>query len=334
MSAFRPVWIHPSLRADAQAQKRRDSLFQGKIDHGFHYQGLQQSELWLEVHRRHAPSFTSPSFVEIFKAMSLETAARLAGQSVHVIGLGPGGGEKEAGLLQALQAAGCKLRYTPVDASLELALLSAEVAEPWVEEDIQPVAGDLSLLAEFPLWLERFPADEVRVYTAFGLTPNFLPSFIFPKLHQVLRPQDVLLLSANLAPAEANSDSAYHAACAEILPQYDNPETLCWLRQILLDWGIAAELSEPSFQIQEIEGLLGFVAESIWLADVRFLWEGRAFKVSQGERLRLFFSLRYTQERLAKALKTYGLELGGGHLTDCGQEGVWRVGRISSQFLR
>ena len=322
MSAFRPVWIHPSLRAQAQARKRLDSLLRGEIDHGFHYLGLKQAALWLDVHRRHAPLFT-----EIFHAMSAETAAGLAGQSVHVIGLGPGGGEKEAGLLQALHAAGCKLRYTPVDASLELALLSAEAAEPWVATEIQPMAGDLSLLEEFPQWLERYPADEMRLYTAFGLTPNFLPSQFFPWLSGLLRVEDDLLLSANLAPAEDGSDAAYHAACGKLLPQYDNHETLAWLRQILEDWGISPRLSEPCFQIQELEGILGFVAFSTWLADASFPWEGRTFTARRGERLRLFFSLRYTPGRLAARLKDHGLALGAGHVTACGQEGVWRVSR-------
>ena len=327
MNAFRPVWIHPSLRAQAQARKRLESLQRGEIDHGFHYLGLKQSELWLTVHRRYAPLFADPSFVEIFRAISAQTAAGLAGRAVHVIGLGPGGGGKEAGLLQALQSAGCKLRYTPVDASLELALLSAEAAEPFVETEIQPLAGDLSLLDELPQWLERYPVEEIRVYTAFGLTPNFLPSQIFPWLSGLLREQDVLLLSANLAPGGDESEEAYHAACGKILPQYDNPETEAWLRQILVDWGISPLLGEPCFQIQAIEGLLGFVAHCPWLADVSFPWEGQPFSARHGERLRLFFSLRYTPGRLVSALRAYGLGLGPGQVTACGQEGVWRVGR-------
>ncbi len=327
MSSLRPAWIHSSLRAGELGKKRLDSLLRGEVDHGFHYQGVKQAELWLEVHRRHAPLSADPSFAEIFRAISSETAEGLAGQAVHVIGLGPGGGEKEAWLLEALQAAGCRLRYTPIDASLELALLSADVALPFVETEILPVAGDLSLLEELPAWLEHYPEEEIRVYTAFGLTPNFLPSQIFPGLSGVLRGQDILLLSANLAPVgvEDGSEEAYRAACEGILPQYDNPETKAWLRQILVDWGIAANLGEPRFQVEPLEKILGFAAHCAWLCDVGFSWEGRGFQARQGDRLRLFFSLRYTLGRLAEVLKIYGLALGQGHVTDCGQEGVWRV---------
>lgn len=328
MSGFRPVWTHASLRAVALSQKRRDSLVRGEIDHGFHYQGVKQSQLWLEVHRCHAPLFSNTSFIDIFHAIAADTAAELAGQAVHVIGLGSGGGEKEAWLLQALRNAGCSLRYTPVDTSLELALLSAEAAAPYLQTDSLPIVGDLSLLAELSAWLARYPSDEVRVYTAFGLTPNFLPSQLFGGLSNVLRPQDVLLLSANLAPvSDEDSGQAYRAACETLQPQYDNPETKAWLRQILLDWGIAADLSEPVFQVEALENLLGFVASSEWLSEVGFPWEGQFFQAQRGARLRLFFSLRYTPKRLAETLKRWGLALEQGYLTDCGQEGVWRVAR-------
>jgi hypothetical protein len=400
MTGFRPVLIHSSLRAEAQRNKRRDSLFNGAMDHGFHYQGLKQAELWLDVHRRHAPLFADASFSDIFRHLAADTAADLAGKPVHVIGLGPGGGEKEAWVLEALHQAGCALRYTPIDASLELAILSAEVAAPYVSGEVLPVAGDLSLLAEWPVRLAQYPADEIRVYTAFGLTPNFLPSQIFGYLSGLLhergdshlgpkhrhsgldagiqakegnwpdpqalnsaeivvrslpsvdagfrhpcrndewrwimadengrRERDMLLVSANLAPVEDDSEAAYHRGCGEILPQYDNPETRAWLRQILLDWNLAQNLSEPRFQIMAFETLLGFAAHCEWLTDLAFSWEGEPFQARAGETLRLFFSLRYTEPHLAQMLKRYGLGLGPGHVTPCGQEGVWRVARIGS----
>jgi uncharacterized SAM-dependent methyltransferase len=327
MTGFRPVLIHSTLRAEAQCDKRRTSLFNGEMDHSFHYQGVKQAELWLEVHRRHAPLFADASFSDIFRRLAADTAADLAGKPVHVIGLGPGGGEKEAWLLQALHQSGCPLRYTPIDASLELAILSAEVAAPYVTSEILPVAGDLSLLAEWPARLAHYPADEIRVYTAFGLTPNFLPSQIFGGLSGLFRKQDVLLLSANLAPVEDDTEAAYQKGCGEILSQYDNPVTRTWLRQILLDWNIAQYLSEPHFQIMAFETILGFAAHCEWLADAQFSWEGAPFQAHAGNTLRLFFSLRYTPPRLAQLLKRYGLSLGPGHITPCGQEGVWRVAR-------
>jgi L-histidine N-alpha-methyltransferase len=326
---FRPVWIHASFRAERQAEKRAASLFEGRLDHAFHYAGVRQAELWLAVHRAHAPLFADPSFESIYRRLYAPLAEELAGRPVHVVGLGSGGGRKEAWLLEALRGAGCRLRYTPVDVSPELALLSAEVAEPLVDAELLPVVGDLSMLPELGTWLDRYPVEETRIYTAFGLTPNFRPSELLGGLREALGEQDQLLLSANLAPlaGEDAAESACRAACEAIRPQYDNPETRRWLRQVLVDWGIAQHLSEPRFEIDALEGIAGFFAYSEWLEDVSFEWEGKRFQAKRGDRLRLFFSLRFSVGRLAGALERQGLVLGEGCVTDCRQEGVWRVNK-------
>ncbi len=323
MSGFKQIWVHQSLNSGEQALRRVASLCNGELDNGFHYQGGKQAELWLEVHKRHAPLFADPEFAEIFHAVSVDAADSLAGQAVHVIGLGPGGGEKESWLLEALSGRGCRLRYSPVDASLQLALLSAEVAKPYVGDEIFPVVGDLSLLAELPAWLERYPREESRVFTAFGLAPNFFPSQLFPRLAAVLRPQDMLLLSANLASSEDVGEDAYRDACEAVLLRYDNPEMRIWLRQTLVDWGIANYLSELVFEIRSIENILGLVVSSAWQANVSFDWQGMVFEALKGQSLQLFFSLRYTPKLLREKLELYGLELGRGHC--CRQDGVWRV---------
>jgi hypothetical protein len=327
---MRPLWVHSSVRAQEQSARRRASLTSGAIDHLFHYQGVRQSQHWLEVHRKHAPLAADRTFEDIFRRISGETAHGLKNRPVHVIGLGPGGGEKEAWLLEALRDAGCSLRYTPVDASVELALLSAETAAPFVATEILPVVGDLSLIETLPAWLKRYPHEEHRVYTAFGLTPNFLPSWLFSRLGSLIQGGDQLLLSANLAPLdpEATEDEAsYKAACETILPQYDNPETLRWLGQVLLDWGLETRLSTPRFHLRWFENVLGFSLESEWLSETKLEWENAPFHARAGETLRLFFSLRYTPERLNKALRQFGLTLGSGFVTPCGQEGVWQVAK-------
>lgn len=323
---FQTVLIHPSFRADALRQKRIASLMDGTLDHAFHYAGVRQAELWLHVHQTHAPVTVDPAFETIYRHLARDLAMELAGEAVHVIGLGSGGGEKEAWVLEALKQQGCRIRYTPLDVSPELALLSAEVAENWVDQAILPIVGDLSLLPDLKDWLDGEQQQASRIYTAFGLTPNFAPSILLKGLGGVLRDTDHLLLSANLAPTAHEDEAAYHTACRAIQAQYDNPATRTWLRQVLIDWGIAARLSEPRFELGEMEGIAGFFAWSQWLEDTRLDWDGLDFRAAKGEALRLFFSLRYTEERLAAKLQLQGLSLAGGYLTPCKQEGVWRVG--------
>lgn len=322
----RTVLIHPSFRAAAWRTRRITSLHEAAIDPAFHYAGVRQAALWLKVHRIHAPGAVEPDFERIYRMLAHDLAGSLAGQSVHVIGLGSGGGEKEAWVLEALEQQGCHLRYTPVDISPELALLSAEVAENRFDGSIYPVVGDLSLLASPDDWLHDEPAS-IRVYTAFGLTPNFTPSWLLGHLGRILRPCDRLLLSANLAPVSEDDAAGYRQACLRVMPQYDNPETRTWLRQVLIDWGIADHLSDPVFELSTLEGITGFFAWSQWLTDVQFDWEDQPFTARKDDRLRLFFSLRYTPARLARVLVPHGLKLVQGDQTRNREEGVWRIER-------
>jgi uncharacterized SAM-dependent methyltransferase len=321
--ALRPVWVDASLRDDAIARKRAASLFNGAVDHLFHYRGERQAQLWLAVHRAHAPLFADDAYAAIFASLYETLISQISGPGVHVVALGPGAGSKESLLLQALGGAGIAVRYTPIDASLELACLSADAA-PASVETVDPVAGDLSLLASIGPWLDDRSGDRPRIVTAFGISPNFAPSELFARCRGVLRPGDRLLLSANLA-GTSEEDGAYARACEAILPQYDNEPTKRWLRQILHDWDLSAALSEPSFTIESIDGVRGFIAASRWLRDVAFDWEGRAFSAAAGDRLRLFFSLRYTPARLSHALEGNGLARGAGFVTPDGREGVWIV---------
>lgn len=319
----RTVMIHPSFRAEALQTRRISSLHASAIDPAFHYAGVRQADLWLRVHQTHAPGSVDPDFERIYRTVADDLARSLAGQSVHVIGLGAGGGEKEAWILEALDQSGCRLRYTPVDISPELALLSAEVAESRVRCPTFPVVGDLSLLADTRDWLNGDDSEEPRVFTAFGLTPNFPPATLFPLLAHALRQQDRLLISANLAPATTDDENDYQRACYALIGQYDNAETREWLRQVLVDWGIAALLSEPAFELDEMEGIAGFFATSRWLADTQFELDGQRFSAARGDRLRVFYSLRFTRRRLLEKLGEYGLRMGAGCTTTNGQEGVY-----------
>lgn len=325
---FLPLFLHASATAQAWAEKRAESLFGAAVDHTFHYAGARQSELWLEVHHLYAPLFADPAFERIYRDSYAGLAREVAGRAVHVIGLGVGGGQKEGWLLEALHGAGCRLRYTPMDASPDLAWLSAQAGRAYTDLDIVPVVGDLTRMSGLAQWLDRYPAEELRLFTAIGFVHNFLPSRIFPWLRDLLRPGDGLVMSANLAPTPPDDDSeaAYRAGCEEILPQYDNRTTTRWVAQVLYDWDIAHQVCPVFMEIGKLEEILALVAHCVWLRDVAFPWEGREFTARAGDSLRLFFSLRYTPQRLARTLESHDLQLGEGWITPCRQEGVWRVG--------
>lgn len=333
VKGLRCVWVHESLRAEALGRLRRQSVVSGRVDHMLHYVSTRQAQLWMEVHRKHAPLFEDAAFGRIFQDCARELGGELVGRAVHVLGLGAGGGAKEAIVLGQLKAAGCELRYTPVDASMELAIGSAEAAfagEPGLVEPerVQPVVADLRALQAVVDALDAEEPGTVRVYTAFGLAPNFEPEEFLGLIRAVLRPGDVLLLSANLAPVacgEEGEPEAVRVACERILPQYANAETGEWLRQVLVDWGAGEWAGPVEFGLGAVGGVPAVRARCRWERGGELVVEGVPLRVDAGGVVELFFSLRYTPGILAAVLGKHGMELGRGYLTPNGEEGVWRV---------
>lgn len=311
MSAWddlQPVWIHSSQNLEAVQGAREASLRLKQIDHTFHYASPRQSELWLAVHHAHSPAQTDRQVEKIYRDLFTEIAPRWKNQSVHIVALGCGGSHKDTLLIEALDAVGARVRFTPVDVSPTLALLSAQAGREFCDEPIRPLVADLLHFPALPEALASFDAGEPRLFTFFGLIPNFEPAAILPHLRGWLRPQDQLLLSANLAPAHDESPAAYRAAMDVVRPQYDNAKTRAWLSRVLMDWGLEARADSYALSIEEHHGLLRFVAA---VTD-----------------LRLFFSYRYTPERLRSTLAAHGLALGQGHVSPSREEGVWSVSPV------
>src|SRR5207237_1110942 len=100
--------------------------------------------------------------------------------------------------------------------------------------DCFPLVCDLASTADLASVLEHNCVPEAsRLITFFGMMPNFEPHLILPRLASVLRADDFLLLSANLAPGPD-----YAAGVQKILPLYDNALTRDWLLTFLLDLGL------------------------------------------------------------------------------------------------
>lgn len=323
VDSFRSVTVHASAGAAHQAKLRRGSMETGWVDAAFHYQSVRQAELWMEVHRAHAPVSGREAFREIFHEAAVPVAREAAGRAVHLVGLGAGGGRKEGWILAALRAAGCRVRYTPVDVSVELALESARVADAFLPPGaITPVVADARFLPAQGGWLEPREKEELRIVTAFGVLPNWRPGEAFPVLRGLLRPDDLLLVSANLVPVPDDSVKVAEA-CEKILPQYDNAETRRWLRQVVMDWGWDAHLGPVRFGVEQLEGVCGLFARCDWIAPWPIPGGGGFPQNTHREPLRLFFSLRYSPKMLEQCLQNHGLRTQSTWVTPCAEEGVW-----------
>jgi hypothetical protein len=176
----------------------------------------------------------------------------------------------------------------------------------------------------FPGTAARHPSrNDSRIVTFFGMIPNFEPEQILPKMASLVRPQDFLLFSANLAPG-----INYAAGVQKILPQYDNDLTRDWLMTFPLDLGVEKKDGELCFTIEDGGfGLKRVVARFNFSRARQIEVDGESFQFRCGESIRLFFSYRYTPERVCKMLAEYDLAVCGRWIAKSEEEGVFLVRR-------
>src|SRR5881397_2559453 len=97
------ILIHPSQFPDAVCAELHRSLRERAINHKFHYETHKQAEKWLALHEAYSPARTDPNCAAIYDAAFAAAASIVKeSNSVHLIGLGCGGGQKEARLLRFL----------------------------------------------------------------------------------------------------------------------------------------------------------------------------------------------------------------------------------------
>jgi L-histidine N-alpha-methyltransferase len=295
-----------------------DSLRERAINHKLHYESYKQAAKWLALHEAYSPARTDSSGAAIYSdAFQCVDEAELR-QNVHVIGLGCGGGQKEAALVQVL-APHKNVTYTALDASLPLVLTARSAAlRSLKDEQCHSVVCDLGTAAKLSA---RLPdsTDQSRLTTLFGVIPNFVPSTLLPQVAKLLRVDDLLLLSANLA---ATAD--YEEGVAAVLPQYDNELTRDWLITFLLDIGFDNADGELIFKIETDAQKLRRIAAYYHLhRDRNVCVYGEPIQFSAGERIRLFFSYRHTVGTISSALAEHQIEVVRHWTNRSGEEGVF-----------
>ena len=235
MSSVAPVTIH---RSQFPEQVRRDlleSLRSRRVNHKFHYDSVKQTAKWLALHQAYSPSRTDADCAAVYDQAFAESARKIEGGTVHLVGLGCGGGQKDTRLLQLLRYAGKQIAYTPSDVSTAMVLEARKASLAALpDKDCQPLVCDLATADDLATVLDQqIDPKATRLITFFGMIPNFEPQIILPRLAGLLRPSDYLLFSANLAPGPD-----YALGVQRILPLYDNELTREWLMTFLLDLGV------------------------------------------------------------------------------------------------
>lgn len=348
MSAPINVAIHPSQFPEAVRRDLLESLRSRRVNHKFHYDSLKQTQKWLALHQAYSPSRTDPNCAAVYQQSFAAAADRLVSDRVHVVGLGCGGGQKDSALLGLLCDSGKEVFYTPSDVSVAMVLVAHQTARAVVPEaHCFPGVCDLAtahdLSSFFDLATTRLisattaagphtaPHSCVRLFTFFGMIPNFEPEIILPKLATLLAPEDYLLFSANLAPG-----GDYEQGVRRVLPLYDNELTRDWLMTFLLDLGIEKSDGDLRFVVEDqpTPVHLKRIATQFRFARNRLVEiDSQRFEFSAGDSIHLFFSYRHTSALVRALLGQYCLEVLDEWITSSQQEGVFLVSGTGSRRL-
>ncbi|MEI6075136.1 MAG: L-histidine N(alpha)-methyltransferase [Verrucomicrobiota bacterium] len=315
------IRIHPSQFPDKVRHDLLTSLRTRQVNHKFHYDSIKQTQKWLALHEAHSPARYDKDCLATYGRAFAAVASLVTAKSVHVIGLGCGGGQKDVQLLEQLQGNNKKLFYTASDVSVAMVLVARQAALDRVSAgQCFPLVCDLAAAGELqPDLAASAPRHTKRVVTFFGMLPNFEPRQILPKLAALVRPNDHLLLSANLAPGQD-----YAGGVAKILPQYDNPLTRDWLMAFLYDLGVEAGDGELRFAVETAgQGLQRIVARFHFQRTRQIRVDEQVFCFERNESIRLFFSYRYTPARVRQWLGRHGLNVTDEWITTSGEEGVF-----------
>ena len=304
------------------------------------YLSLAQAQRWLTYHAAWSPSRTDAALQALYGAAYDAATALLPAGEAMLVGLGCGGGTKDAELAARLagRAGRAPLHYAPVDASPALVAEAARrvrergadaggAGAGGAEIGVHPLVADLSGAPALEGWLRaRAALDPPRVLSCFGLLPNMNPS-AFPRwLAALLRPQDVLLLSANLSPGGLDADGP------RILMQYDNPQARAWYGGALAELGLSRSDYALVVQAQPLalEGLAmppgaawRIVVVAVLLEDVSLGVQEAEVALSATERLTVFQSLRFTADAAQALLAAAGLRVARRWVGAGGEEGLF-----------
>ena len=311
---------------EREASFRREaaeSLQTNQIDPKLLYVTPRQAELWRQVNLRHSPIHGNPEFARIYREAFARVAENLSPETSWLVGLGCGTGLKESELCSQLKARGRRVLFSAVDVSHDLVVESVEKLAASGAEQERSLVCDLAEANFLKEWLARTGIDAPRLFTFFGLAPNLAPSLVTRLFREILRPGDILLASAHLAPV--GEGMALPEAMKSVLPQYDNPETLAWLTAALESWGLRNRVDAPEMKIGEVDGVPAFVATARWKSSEPFEQWGHPFSPKIEEPLRLFHSLRYTPSLFENLLRGEGFNAELLALTSCREEAIWAI---------
>lgn len=305
-----PAAVHAGLVAAVRERR---------VPARFLYDSPGQAARWLAYHDAWAPNRTRNATQQLYEACFSAAWARLPEGPVTYVGVGCGGGEKDAQFLSAAPQSARPLGYVAADTSPTLvmtATLAAHTARP--EVAVRPLVIDLTAYVGREAFVPE-PEGPV-VWSLLGILPNLDAEVVLPYLRRLMAPEDLLVVSANLTP------EPYEASRAAIRAQYDNPEAHAWYLGALDELGLTA--SEANLEMSDRplspDGAVWRVeAHAVANHEVELDVFHERVPLHEGARLEVFHSDRYLPEVMPSILEQHGLQTEEAFVTEDREEGLY-----------
>ncbi|MGE3536032.1 MAG: L-histidine N(alpha)-methyltransferase [Candidatus Tectimicrobiota bacterium] len=318
--------IHDSQYPDRLAEHVRQGLRTRQLPGQLLYASPAQAQRWLAYHQAYSPSRTEPALLQLYSAAFQTALQALAPRAFHYVSLGCGGGTKDLLCLQQAARRCPTLLFTPTDGSTALVvetMLRVQDALPSLPS--APLVLDLGLRPDLTAWLAQHenPAHR-RLLSCFGMLPNFDYQTFLPYVQSLLRPGDLLLLSANLSPG------LYDEAVRRIVPQYDNPHAHTWYSGLLDSLGFPADQTALSVRPQRLrdDGHIWQIRVEARLQQACDLTVyGERFVFTPADTLEVFFSNRFTPQVMPEVLAAAQLQILHTWLFDSQEEAIYLCAR-------
>ncbi|MCL4179268.1 MAG: L-histidine N(alpha)-methyltransferase [Verrucomicrobia bacterium] len=326
-ASFIQVGVHSSQWPERVRAELHTSLRTRRIHPKFHYESRQQAHHWLRLHEAHSPARRDDHCQATYD-LAFDAVTHAITEPFQLIGLGCGGGQKERRLLDRIPNAATRASFVGVDGSSSLAIIARqEAARVLPESNCHAFVCDLATAAELLPEFDRLAGTtQPRILTCFGVLPNFQPNRFLPQLAALLRPNDLLLLSANLA-----REDDYTAHLRRILPQYDNSLTRDWLFLLLADLGIAPGDGQFDCQLESDSAwdpLARIVISFVFTRPRCVILDDEEYRFEREDRLQLFFSYRHTPSSVPGLLARHGITVESQWITPSAEEGIFTCRRI------
>ena len=324
------VTVHESAFPEAVRNRILEALRAGEVDPALLYQGLGQTLRWTALYEAYSPAKTDPGCGALYDEAFQRAAAQCKGNVVHLVSLACGDGTKDSRCLKLLRESGRAAIYTPADISVEM-VLSAEQTVTDVLPGTQstPLVCDLAHCSVLPGILKAFdPSGAERILLFLGTIHNYWPPDVLRSLLYPLRSQDQLVIGANLAPSED-----YDRAVQRIIQQYDNDLTREWLMGAVRELNVSREEGRLEFSLraaESIPALKRIQVDFVFERKKRIQFFEKTVQFDAGQRLRLFFSYRFTREHIRDFLKQAGLAVHAEWIGAGGEEGLFLCKREAS----